>query len=191
MKKLTTPFPQVEGVTSALHFDELLRHHRGGESIYDKYGPEGRNDRRIMGLYLPPFQRPEVWTIPQKRRFIESCLLGLDIGRVVIVHSEVDGKYHQTDGWLIDGQQRLTAVRGFYDGEFTVFNDISFDDIWDGGVDYANDWYQSRRNGQIHRIPPKTHWKRLSFPSIILRNTPPEVLEHLYHVMNYGGTPHE
>lgn len=191
MKTIVTPFKQVEGSNSSVFFESLLEYHRGAISLYDQYGPKNRSDRRIMGLYLPPFQRPEVWSIEQKQRFIESCLLGLDIGRIVISHATPQGKFWETDGWLIDGQQRMTALRDFYDGKFTIFNDISFVDIWEEKIDYANDWYTYKSEGEIHRILPRSHWKRLCFPTIVLRDTPVDVLEHLYIAMNYGGTPHQ
>ena len=42
--------------------------------------PLGVGERQLGWFVLPPFQRPPVWTLEQKIRFIESCWMGLPIG---------------------------------------------------------------------------------------------------------------
>lgn len=194
MKKMITPFRQIEGSQSSVFFESLWSYANGAESLYDTYRQPAHKevDPRLCGFYLPPFQRPEVWTIEQKARFIESCFLGLDIGRIVVASCDPDAECNRTYGWLIDGQQRLTAIRDFMAGVFTIFNQISFKDIWEDRVDYGNDWYQYQHKPEPpKRVLPWAHWKHMSLPMVIVRNSSPEVLEKMYNAMNYGGTPHE
>lgn len=64
-------------------------------------------------IEIPRFQRGFVWTLPQSSRFIESLLLGLPVPAVFL------SKHPQTQRLLvIDGQQRLTSLKYFYEGIF-------------------------------------------------------------------------
>ena len=40
-------------------------------------------ERQLLGLVLPTWQRPEVWTVEQKRRFVEGIFLGFGCGYYV------------------------------------------------------------------------------------------------------------
>ncbi len=64
-------------------------------------------------IEVPKFQRGFVWTMPQSSRFIESLLLGLPVPAVFL------SKHPATQRLIvIDGQQRLTSLKYFYDGMF-------------------------------------------------------------------------
>lgn len=64
-------------------------------------------------IEIPKFQRGFVWTMPQSARFIESLLLGLPVPAVFL------SKHPSTQRLLvIDGQQRLTSLKFFYEGLF-------------------------------------------------------------------------
>lgn len=62
----------------------------------------------------PDFQRGEVWPLQKKRRLIDSVLRGWHIPPIHLVARE-DGRSD-----VLDGQQRLTAIRDFMKGEFKV-----------------------------------------------------------------------
>jgi hypothetical protein len=63
----------------------------------------------------PDFQRGEVWGLPKRRRLIDTILRGW---HVPPVHVVVD---HETEQYeVLDGQQRLVAIRDFAHGEITV-----------------------------------------------------------------------
>ena len=76
-----------------------------------------------MGIELDPdFQRGHVWSREQQIAYVEHCLRG---GRSTsMLHwnchdwNECTGKYPIT---LVDGKQRLTAVRDFMNNEFPAF----------------------------------------------------------------------
>lgn len=69
-------------------------------------------------VYLPSkdmnLQRAFVWTIDQKREIIWSILMKRHIPRMAIICTAND-VYE-----IIDGKQRLSAMIGFYDDEFTL-----------------------------------------------------------------------
>ncbi len=61
----------------------------------------------------PRFQRRAAWTDATKSRFIESVILGYPIPEVVLAE-RLDRQGHF---FVIDGKQRLLAIRQFYAGQ--------------------------------------------------------------------------
>jgi hypothetical protein len=61
----------------------------------------------------PRFQRRAAWTNPTKSRFIESAILSYPIPQIVLAEKQ-DKPGHY---FVIDGKQRLLALRQFYAGE--------------------------------------------------------------------------
>jgi len=126
------------------------------------------NEPLLLGYRLPPFQRPPVWSIEQKIRFLESAWQGYHLGCVVVndqMHRNGDSRY---DLWLIDGQQRLTAIRDYLDDVFPVF-----------GAKY------SELSERDHR-----RFYMITFAFAEIKESSLRRLEELYERMNYGGTPH-
>ena len=122
-------------------------------------------ERRIGNYVLPPFQRPPVWTEMQKQKLIESIYLGLPIGTLIVNMTE-HGK--PTDQWLLDGQQRLSAILGYVAGKFPV-------DGW-----------------RYPDLPPalQRHFTRLPIAVTETAIVDPEECRDLYDRLVYGGTPH-
>ncbi|GGR67292.1 hypothetical protein GCM10010269_02560 [Streptomyces humidus] len=70
----------------------------------------------------PKFQRRAAWTNPTKSRFIESAILSYPIPQIVLAEKpERPGHY-----FVIDGKQRLLALRQFYAGE-GLDKDVDFE----------------------------------------------------------------
>lgn len=135
-------------------------------------GPAPSGERRLMNLNLPPWQRPEVWSESQKRRFIEGIFLGLGCGLYLVNGADWDagGNPMPMSGWLIDGQQRISALRDFLSGDLVVFNDVRFPEL---------------------SASEKLRFKRRPFPCFELDFTDSEdALKELYDRLNFSGTPH-
>jgi len=83
-----------------------------------------RSERRALDkLYkrrdrydIPDWQRDEVWSVDKKRRLIDSILRGWKLPKFYFqkTHDNPD----EFD--VVDGQQRLTAIWEFLDGEFSL-----------------------------------------------------------------------
>lgn len=88
-------------------------------------------ERALLGLVVPPFQRPAVWEIARQARFIESLFLGLNSTAIVVTDNEWsnDGRRLPQTSWIIDGQQRLTALAAFLSGELAIFDNVRFADL--------------------------------------------------------------
>jgi hypothetical protein len=122
--------------------------------------------RRLGWFILPPFQRPPVWTLDQKIRFVESAWMGLPLGEY-IWNDAMGTPYDQ---WLLDGQQRITALYEYMADGFPVYGHL-FSEL--GVVD--------------HRIWDMT----TAFPSLKTNLRDEALLRDVYDRLAYGGTPHE
>lgn len=126
-----------------------------------------------MNLVLPPWQRPPSWSLDQQVQFIEGIFLGLGTGYYVINGRDYDDQGHDKpmSGWLIDGQQRITAIARFFHGEISIFGGIFFQDL--------------------SLADKRRRFNNLIFPCIEMDYTDDEkVLKELYRRLNFSGTPH-
>lgn len=133
----------------------------------DERRPLRAGERKLGRFVLPPFQRPPVWTETQKVRFIESCWLGLPIGAYVVNAGRYQSPF---DLWLIDGQQRVTAVLNYMAGAFPVYG---------------------HRYGDLPKVD-KRRWEwGMVFPKLETQIEDEAELHEVYSRLAYGGTPHE
>lgn len=76
--------------------------------------------RRMKKINLQPdYQRGAVWSKPQKQLLIDSILRDLDVPKIYL--REIDNDVYEEEA--VDGQQRLTAISGFFNDEFTLAKD--------------------------------------------------------------------
>lgn len=131
-------------------------------------------ERQLLSLVLPPWQRKEVWTPTQKIRFIEGIFLGLGTGIYVTngVDYAADGKPLPCSGWLLDGQQRICALRDFVNDQLRIFDDVRYSDL--------------------DRATRLIRFMNVVFPCHELAYTDDErQLMDVYDRLNFGGSPHE
>lgn len=62
---------------------------------------------------VPKFQRKYIWSRTHASRFIESLLMGLPVPGIFLYKRSEDAKH-----LVIDGQQRLKTLQGYYSGHF-------------------------------------------------------------------------
>ncbi len=66
------------------------------------------------------YQRsPEVWPIPARSYLIETILKEFPIPKLAM-HQDVDLRSKRAVKWVVDGQQRTMAIKGFYSNEFRL-----------------------------------------------------------------------
>lgn len=134
-----------------------------------------------LGLDLdPPYQRAHVWTEAQRVAFVEYLLRGGKTGVTVVVGHVGDivmldpttcGYQHYS---LVDGKQRLDAVRAFLRDDLPVFA------------------HPGRPTGYLASELSRAHTRsfivRLRFECILFPSYA-DLLRH-YVRLNAGGTPH-
>ncbi|WP_198014640.1 DUF262 domain-containing protein [Salipiger mucosus] len=121
--------------------------------------------RTVMGLKLPTWQRPLVWTEEQNIRFLESLWLGLPVG-TYSYNMVLDGG--ALDGLLIDGQQRLNAIQRYLEDAFPVFG---------------------HRWSEVTKVDQRL-FKLTAFPSYCTQSSDEQYLRDYYNRMNFGGVAH-
>src|SRR5260221_7536532 len=71
------------------------------------------------------YQRGTKWSLPQKQALIDSLLRGYQIP-LFYVHLEARTNNYtggiENTAWLVDGQQRLAAIVGYRQNEFSLPN---------------------------------------------------------------------
>ncbi|AFU88135.1 DUF262 protein [Caulobacter phage CcrColossus] len=127
--------------------------------------PLTEGERMLGDFVLPWFQRPPVWTLDQKVRLIESIWNGLPIGAYV-VNRVLNSPY---DNWLLDGQQRITAILEYVADAFPVM-----------GYRFSELTVTDQR--QFAMIP---------MSCLETQITDLAELEEVYNRLAYGGTAHE
>jgi hypothetical protein len=122
------------------------------------------------------FQREFVWKKPQADRFIESLLLGLPVPGIFLVN-EPNGKL-----LVLDGQQRLRTLQGFYRGVL-LGNEFALQDV------------QNSFRGKTYRTLEPDDRRRLDnsiiHATIVRQDEPSEDQNSIYLIferLNSGGT---
>lgn len=118
----------------------------------------------------PDYQRAHVWTPEQQTAYVEFQLQGGDVSRTIVFNAPHWTKHgvppEETYVELLDGKQRLEAVRAFLRGDLPAFGTMYPD--WDD------------------KLPTMEYRFRFH---ICCLETREEVLQ-LYLKINAGGTPH-
>lgn len=78
----------------------------------------GRIDDGDIDLQ-PEFQRQEIWPVPKKKRLIDTIIRGWSIPPIFLV-VVADGRMD-----VLDGQQRLAAIRDFIHNDFAIDGSIT------------------------------------------------------------------
>lgn len=65
-----------------------------------------------------PYQRGSVWSVTQRQNLIKSLLMGLPVGNIVI--ASLPYKADVAPYRIVDGKQRVEAIRAFVNDEFGV-----------------------------------------------------------------------
>ena len=128
-------------------------------------------------IQIPEFQRGWVWNHTQASQLIESFLLGLPVPGIFLYREP------KTQHLLvIDGQQRLRSIWGFFDGQLKNVPDFylrNVDARWEG-----------RRYGDL-RETDRIRLRDAVLRAIIVEQTNPDDNSSVYHIferLNTGGT---
>jgi hypothetical protein len=135
---------------------------------FRRLAPLAEGERQLGWFVLPPFQRPPVWSREQQSRFIESAWMGLPLGVFIYNRTpSLDGRF---DAWLLDGQQRVTAVIAYMADEFPVYGKL-----------FSELTQADHRNWSMTTV----------FPCLETHLEDEAHLRDVYDRLAYGGTPHD
>jgi len=66
----------------------------------------------------PDFQRKFVWTHEHQEKFLDTIINGFPFPEIYVCQGETDTKKLRTTQKVIDGQQRLTTIKNYIEGDF-------------------------------------------------------------------------
>lgn len=118
----------------------------------------------------PEFQRGEVWTTPKKQRLIDSILRRWHVPPIHLV-AKSGGRFD-----VLDGQQRLTAIRDFMRGVFSV----------DGAIEPTEQWIKDLHGLRYQQLPEGVRNEFETFPIRVfeLHDYMPEEPHELFFRLN-------
>lgn len=122
----------------------------------------------------PEFQRGHAWTQDQQRRYVEFILKGGMSARDIYVNDPHKGDMPIQ---LVDGKQRITAVRKFMNNELRIFPEL------DTHCGDERGFLCCEIQGNMRMLTPDFVFHENDL------QTPEEVLQW-YIDLNAGGTPH-
>jgi len=151
--------------------DGLVKRVSQGDIVVPLFSLEPEEGQSTIG-----FQREFVWRKPQSDRFVESLLLGLPVPGIFLV-KETNGKH-----LVLDGQQRLRTLEGFYGGVFH-------------GKEFVLENVQEQWNGKTYKTLHPDDRRRLDdsiiHATVVRQDEPNEDQSSIYLIferLNSGGT---
>jgi hypothetical protein len=118
----------------------------------------------------PDFQRNQVWSLTQKSKFIESIILNFPLPPIYLNETK------ESTYIVIDGLQRSTALRQFYNGEFAL-----------KGIEAIPKYNGYKFKDLPESLQYKFEDKKLTV-FILKPSTPMVVIYDLFNRINTGGT---
>jgi hypothetical protein len=169
------PVELLDGLHTTMDIQQIIEPSRTLDEDAHMWDP---GQTRIGCFFLPPFQRDVVWTASQQERFVESALLGLGLGTIVVVDAincpmQSRDRFAATDRWLLDGLQRCTALGAYRRDEIAVFR----------GTECEHRWSDLTTN-ERRRI------SRLQIGVMKIRTEDVDKCLEIYRRLAFGGTPH-
>lgn len=140
------------------------------EANIDRYAETWTDEKtgKIKGgLNLDPdYQRTHVWTREQQIAYVEYMLQGGEVGRTLTFNAIGWMSTYEQPMELVDGKQRLEAVRAFLRDEFKIFGHLYSE--FEGKLSFTDH----------------------SFTFAVCSLSTREEVLNLYLNINAGGTPH-
>ena len=150
-----------------------LQHHNSPSSFFTA--------RRNALELDPPYQRGSVWSEEQQRGLIRSLILELPIGTIAL---NFRGYATDTMWNVIDGKQRIQAIRAFVDDELTVPRDWFADE----GVSEVKHDRTSVVFSELS-LREKRRFDNHVVPYIESRVETVQAEAEVFRLLNSGGTP--
>lgn len=105
-------------------FQSLSQHIISGKKMQKELSIRSESVQRVYNFYRNSmllvnrrYQRKLIWTIEEKKSFIDSIIKGYPVPLFLLAEVEYDGKPSYE---IIDGMQRLNAIVSFIEGEYDI-----------------------------------------------------------------------
>ena len=123
-------------------------------------------------LTRPFYQRRLVWTNNDKEKFIETILKGYPFPEVYICQGELDTENLKTVYYVVDGQQRLTTIKHYIEGNLKLKNIPEYQALSQTEkAEFVNYTVVVRQLGKISEEDIKNIFDRLNKTDYTLNST--------------------
>jgi len=150
-----------------------------GESIQSLYGSYLKETFLVNRRY----QRKLVWTVEEKRSFIDSIVSGYPVPLVLLAEVSTE-KGRKLE--IIDGMQRMNAIMSFIDQEFD-FNDQYFNLETMADTKFLMDNGQVKQNGTPLDRQVCAEIVRYQIPLSVFQESGDSHIDEVFRRLNSGG----
>ena len=131
--------------------------------------------------FEPEYQRKgEVWKLDKKQYFIDSIINGMDLTKLYFHQiPPSDPRFSISEYAVIDGKQRLQAIRDFVRGEYSLSSDFEY--FHDDEVDASGASYHDLLTSFQSFVPVST---QPNYPSFVMRTSEHNLIEEMFIRLN-------
>jgi hypothetical protein len=130
----------------------------------------------------PPWQRGDVWKIPEKRKLIQSVFRGIPIPSLLLL------KHEDGNTYALDGKQRLTTLH-----DFRVKRSWHLPNVWTEEMQGKGGGFTMRdcNNDTWDTIPLEAQkvFNETNLSYIEIKNIDKKTTAHLFNLYNSTGQP--
>lgn len=112
MKALILPFHKIHNEQLRIPLTRLFNLKEHSQHIFDFTTPDFAYNK-------------DEWDMQQKRNYVENIFLGYSVQHIIVASNY----YDNYDNLLLDGWQRLSAIKDFKNNFFPIFNDFYYADF--------------------------------------------------------------
>lgn len=123
-------------------------------------------------VLAPDFQRRFVWTHEHQEEFIDTVLKGFPFPEIYVCVGDIDVANMKTTKLVIDGQQRLTTIKKYIDGEHekTLTKVPYFKDLGERAADFISYEVVVRDLGKVDDATIREVFRRINLTKFQLDN---------------------
>ncbi|MCY3572506.1 MAG: DUF262 domain-containing protein [Chloroflexi bacterium] len=131
--------------------------------------------------FEPEYQRKaEVWKLDKKQYFIDSIINGMDLTKLYFHQlPPSDPRFSVSEYAVIDGKQRLQAIRDFVQGQYPLSTDFKY--LHAANLDAAGATYQDLLNS----FPElRGRFDSTEMPIVVMRTSELDLIEEMFIRLN-------
>jgi len=123
-------------------------------------------------ILKPDFQRRFVWTHEHQEEFIDTILKGFPFPEIYVCVGDVSVEKMRTTRLVIDGQQRLTTIKKYIDGEHDkpLMKVPPFKELGDRAKDFISYQVVVRDLGNVDDVTIREVFRRINLTKFKLDN---------------------
>lgn len=172
-------YPNIQNLSEVIIVNKNTELSIRGESIQVLYGGFLKKNYLVNRRY----QRKLIWTVEEKKAFIDSIIQGYPVPLILFAEISNDGgkKFE-----IIDGMQRMNAIMSFIDQEFDI-NGKFFDLDTMADTKFLKDTGKLEQKTEILDRQICAEFVRYTLPISVFQQSAGEHIDEVFRRLNSGG----